>query len=354
MARVRPNGARSPAPSRSGDRRRPSGRRHGHGGARWTTRSARASREGRWATMTTVRPTISRRTAASTPSSVRPSRLAVGSSRRSSGASRRNARASATRWRSPADSPAPSWPSTVSHPSGSRATTVVEAGVGHGGAHRVVGGVGTAEPDVVGDRPGEEVGSLGDPGDLGPPRVRVQVGQAHALRPCTEPRPRWEPGPSSTASRVDFPQPLGPAMATTSPGSDGRATRPTGPGAPAPGSRPPAVRPGALDRDGSGTSRRVPLGGQRPLEDLEDVLGRLHPFGTGVIVGAEEAQGEVGLGGQDEDEQGGGQAQVAAEQPEPDGHGHQGHRDGGQELEDERGQERHLRAWPWSPSGTGR
>ena len=43
--------------------------------------------------MTTVRPTMRRRTADRTASSVRPSRFAVGSSRRSSGASRRKARA---------------------------------------------------------------------------------------------------------------------------------------------------------------------------------------------------------------------------------------------------------------------
>ena len=61
-----------------------------------------------------------------------------------------------------------------------------------------------------------------------------------------------------------------------------------------------------------------------------------------MIVGAEEPERKVGLGGQDEDEEGGGQAQMAAQQPEPDGHRHQGHRDGGQQLEDERGQERHF------------
>src|SRR3954447_15667882 len=54
----------------------------GHGttaGLRSTTRSASASSDARWATITTVLPCISRRTASKMPSSVRPSRLAVGS-----------------------------------------------------------------------------------------------------------------------------------------------------------------------------------------------------------------------------------------------------------------------------------
>ncbi len=108
------------------------------------------------------------------------------------------------------------------------------------------------------------------------------------------------------------------------------------------GSGPPAGRLAERNRDGSGTSRAGASGGNRALEHLEDVLGRLHPFGTGVIVRAEQAEREVGLGGQDEHEQGGGQAQMTAQQPETDGHRHQGHREGGQQLEDERRKERHL------------
>ena len=62
----------------------------GHGcsrpdGLQRTTRSASASKDGRWATMITVRPTISSRTAARTSASVSPSRLAVGSSSSRSG-----------------------------------------------------------------------------------------------------------------------------------------------------------------------------------------------------------------------------------------------------------------------------
>ena len=199
----------------------------------------------------------------------------------------------------------------------------VEAGVGHRGPHLVVGGLGSPKPHVVGHRAGEQVRSLGHPGHLGPPGVGVEVGQvdaAHRHRP-----PEAGTKPSSTASRVDFPHPLGPAMATTSPGSTAGRPRAT-PGAAArvadfePSTREPIG-------EGSGTSRRGAPGRQRPLEHGEDLLGGLHPLGAGVIVGAEQAQREVGLGGQDEHEEGGGQAEVAAEQPQPHGHGHQGHRE---------------------------
>ena len=81
--------------------------------------------------------------------------------------------------------------------------------------------------------------------------------------------------------------------------------------------------------------------GHRSLEHLEDVLGRLHPFGAGVVVRPEEAERKVRLGGEDEDEQGGGEAQVATEQTKADGHRHERHGEGGQQLEDQRREERH-------------
>ena len=102
-------------------------------------------------------------------SSVRPSRPAVGSSSRSSGESRTKARASATRCRSPAESPAPSWPRTVSSPSGSAATTSSRPASAMAARDGLVGGVGPPEADVGGDRPGEQMGPLGNPGDVGPP-----------------------------------------------------------------------------------------------------------------------------------------------------------------------------------------
>ena len=77
----------------------------------------------------------------------------------------------------------------------------------------------------------------------------------------------------------------------------------------------------------------------RRLEQLEDLLGRLHPVRAGVEVGAEGAQGQVGLGREDEHEEGGVEVHVPIEQSQADGHRDQGHRDGGQQLEDERGEE---------------
>ena len=90
--------------------------------------------------------------------------------------------------------------------------------------------------------------------------------------------------PSRTPSSVDLPQPLGPAIATTSPGSTVRDTSRQRRQRAGPGSGPRAGRSATSEVDGSGTSRRVPRRRQRSLEHLEDVLGRLHPFGAGVVV----------------------------------------------------------------------
>ena len=89
---------------------------------RSTTRSARTAGQGGGRPARRCGPEPAARTASSTSASVSPSRLAVGSSSSRSGASRRKARARATRWRSPADSPAPSSPSRVSRPWGRRST----------------------------------------------------------------------------------------------------------------------------------------------------------------------------------------------------------------------------------------
>ena len=83
---------------------------------------------------------------------------------------------------------------------------------------RGVVGVVSAEPDVVGDGRGEEVGTLGHPGHVGAPRVRVEV-VADRCRRCGPSLAAARRSPSTTESRVDFPQPLGPVMATISPGS---------------------------------------------------------------------------------------------------------------------------------------
>ena len=61
-----------------------------------------------------------------------------------------------------------------------------------------------------------------------------------------------------------------------------------------------------------------------------------------MVVRPEEAEGKVRLGSEDEDEQSGGEAHMAAEQAKADGHGHERHREGGQQFENEGREERHL------------
>ncbi len=88
-------------------------------------------------------------------------------------------------------------------------------------------------------------------------------------------------------------------------------------------------------------TRAVTVAG-RCFEQLEDLLGRLHPVGAGMEVGAEGTQRQVGLGRQDEHEERGAELHVPIEQTEADGHGDQGDRDGGQQLENERREEGQL------------
>ncbi len=75
------------------------------------------------------------------------------------------------------------------------------------------------------------------------------------------------------------------------------------------------------------------------LEQLEDLLGRLHSVGAGVVVGAEGAEREVGLGSEDEHEERVLEAHVPAEEAQAHGHGDERHRHGGQQLEYQGGEE---------------
>ena len=77
----------------------------------------------------------------------------------------------------------------------------------------------------------------------------------------------------------------------------------------------------------------------RCFEELEDLLRRLHPVRAGMEVGAKGTQRQVGLGRQDEHEEGGAELHVPIEQTQADRHGDQGDRDGGQQLENERREE---------------
>ena len=153
----------------------------------------------------------SRRT---TSASVAPSRPAVGSSSTSSGASRRNARASARRWRSPADSPAPRSPSGSrgrrAEPRPRRRAARRRARARRPRASRPGGRGGRCRRSSP--RTGADAAAPRRAARARPPG-RTRAGPRRRRAPC--------PGssPSSTRNSVVFPQPLGPVIATTSPGA---------------------------------------------------------------------------------------------------------------------------------------
>ena len=144
-----------------------------------TTRSASAASAGRWATITAVRPPPggARPRARRPPSRRRgwPSARPEGAAERLGRRPGRARRAGARRPRVPPllaeqgvrrRGGAGVRPRSVRRPRGPR--------------HIGVRGVGTAEPDVVGHRAGEEVWSLGHPADVAAPVVEVEVGEVHA------------------------------------------------------------------------------------------------------------------------------------------------------------------------------
>ena len=137
--------------------------------------------------------------------------------------------------------------------------------------------------------------------------------------------------PSSTRSSVDFPHPLGPAIATTSPGSTvsdsaverrRRATR---------------RRPRSGPR---GISVRVPRAGSGASSASRIWRRGRGALGARVVALAEPAQRQVGLRGEHEHEQRGLELERAAQQPQADRDRDQRHRERGQQLEHERGEER--------------
>ena len=87
-----------------------------------------------------------------------------------------------------------------------------------GRRHLVVVASGPAQADVVGDRRGEQVRALGHPGDAaGATPSGSSVGQVDVAHPDRA-RARARRSRAARASSVDLPHPLGPVMATISPG----------------------------------------------------------------------------------------------------------------------------------------
>ena len=186
-----------------------------------TTRSTIASNAGRCATTTTVRPGRARVCSDSvTRASV--SRVEVGGGL----VEQEQRRVADERPRErdplrahPAERPAPRSPSRVSSSCGQlgddgrRAMAADECA-----PELVVGGVAAAEPQVLGDRCREEVRVAGAPTRCARATHRGRASR-HRPRRRAASRARGATKPSSTFNTVDLPQPLGPASATTSPGS---------------------------------------------------------------------------------------------------------------------------------------
>ncbi len=87
-------------------------------------------------------------------------------------------------------------------------------------------------------------------------------------------------------------------------------------------------------------ARARALRGRRPVDDREHPPGGGHALGARVVVGAEPAQRQVGLGREHEREQRRPQGHVAVQQAQPDRDRHQRHRDRRHQLEDQRRQKR--------------
>ena len=85
----------------------------------------------------------------------------------------------------------------------------------------------------------------------------------------------------------------------------------------------------------------MPPVGDRGLEDREHPIGGAEALGGGVEVLPDEPQRQVGLGGEEQDEEGHRIGDLPLDQPEADRHRDQGHRQRREQLEGQRGQERH-------------
>ena len=107
---------------------------------------------------------------------------AVASSRTATAGSARTRRASASCWAWAAVRCRPPSPTLVARPSGRVRTQCGGADEVEGGGYLGVGGVRVGEPQVVGERPGEDVHLLADQGDLATEPVLAELRQRHAAQ----------------------------------------------------------------------------------------------------------------------------------------------------------------------------
>ena len=91
------------------------------------------------------------------------------------------ARAIERRWRSPPDSERPRSPTGVSERVGRALDEVERLGARGGVAHLGLGGVGLADPQIVGDRAVEQQRLLVDDADVAAERGELDVADVHAV-----------------------------------------------------------------------------------------------------------------------------------------------------------------------------
>ncbi len=211
---------------------------------------------------------------------------------------------------------------------------------GQRGPHLGLGRVGPAQPDVLGDRPREEVRPLRHPGDLRAPARRVQLVQPvrgpvgrgdpyRSRRRADEAEQHREQGALARAARAGESQRLAGGEGQREPVQ--RGGRPAG----VTGRQRVELDPGARQRGRRrGAGRR-----QRGLQHREDLLGRRQPLHAGVVERADLAQREVDLRRQDQHQQPGPEPHRAVHQAEADRDRDQRDRDGGEQFQREGGDE---------------
>ena len=202
------------------------------------------------------------------------------------------------------------------------------------------GGERLTQPDVVGDRAAHQHRTLRHPGDAAQPGVAVDVGQVDTAHqhPTLVGRAQAEQQVDqcglATAAGAAHPEHGSRLQQQVHP-TRFRAQHPACP----------SVDHHALhaDRDPGrvGRGHATDTDGRLRLQHGED-LGRGGEAFRGVVeAGTHGAQRQVDLRGEDEHDQAGPQVEVTLDQAQPHRHGDQRDREGGQQLQDERGEERH-------------
>ena len=251
-ARVRPTGASSPDLPRSASKEVTTPPRAGRDGASRTTRSLTARREGRWAAMTTVRPTMRRRTVQRTRLLGRAVEICGGLVEEEKGRIPEERPRQGDPLPLPRRQPGALGAQHGLESPGQPGHHVVEPGIADGRPNLVISGFRSAEAHVVGNGAGEEVRALRDPGHPRPPRIGVEVGQIDAAD--GDRATRGGNQAEQDAEQAGLATAAGTGDGHHLTGPDGRGRRRGGRGACGPGSRPRAGRSAA--RRSTGRERR--------------------------------------------------------------------------------------------------